>query len=84
MRKSKMEKRFNLINKRFGSLLVVWRVNSQKVGGSSHSCWACKCDCGAVIEVSAKALAGGRTSCGRTSCDCREPGVFVIREVATA
>jgi hypothetical protein len=78
MRKSKMEKRFNLTNQRFGSLRVVWRVSSQKVGSSSHSCWACKCDCGAVVEVSGKALAGGKTSCG-----CKEPGVFVMREAAT-
>jgi hypothetical protein len=77
MRKAKMEKRFNLVNQHFGSLLVVWRVGSQKVGHSSHSCWACKCTCGVVVEVSAKALAGGKTSCGHT-----EPGVFVMREVA--
>lgn len=77
MRKAKMGKRFNLTNQRFGSLLVVWRVESQRVGESSHSRWACKCDCGTVVEVSAKALAGGKTSCG-----CREPGVFVLREEA--
>src|SRR5271156_5260906 len=75
MRKSKMQKRFNLVNQRFGSLLVVWRVGSQKVGSSSHACWACKCGCGVIIEVSAKALAGGKTSCG-----CKEPGVFIMRE----
>jgi hypothetical protein len=77
MRKSKMEKRFNLVNQRFGDLLVVWRVDSQKVGDSSHACWACKCACGAVVEVSAKALANGKTSCGHP-----EPGVFVVREAA--
>src|SRR5277367_1285725 len=74
MRKSKMEKRFNLVNQRFGNLLVVWRVGSQRIGVSSHACWACKCDCGTIIETSAKALVGGKTSCG-----CKEAGVFVMR-----
>jgi hypothetical protein len=63
-RKSKMEKRFNLVNQRFGSLLVVWRAGSQKRGVSSHSWWACKCDCGKLIEVSGKSLVNGKTSCG--------------------
>lgn len=79
MRKSKMEKRFNLVNRRFGSLLVVWRMPSKKIGVSSQSWWACKCDCGGLIEVTGRSLVNGRTSCG-----CKEPGVFVMREVATA
>jgi len=78
-RKAKMEKKYSLINKRFGNLLVVWRVESKKVGVSSHSRWVCKCDCGGMIEVSGSSLVGGRTSCG-----CKEPGVFILREAATA
>ena len=78
MRKAKMEKRFNLVNQRYGSLLVVWRISSEKIGVSSHSRWACKCDCGGVVEVSGRSLVNGKTSCG-----CKEPGVFVLRE-ATA
>jgi len=79
MRKSKMEKRFNLVNQRFGSLLVVWRAHSERVGVSSHSRWVCKCCCGGLVEVSGRALVNGRTSCG-----CKEPGVFIMKEAATA
>lgn len=79
MRKAKMEKRFNLVNQRFGSLLVVWRVSSEKVGGSSHSRWACKCDCGSLVEISGRSLMNGKTSCG-----CKEHEVFVVREAVVA
>jgi hypothetical protein len=77
-RKAKMEKRFNLTNKRFGNLLVVWRAASKRAGVSSHSRWVCKCDCGSLIEVSGRSLVGGKTSCG-----CKD-GVFILREAATA
>jgi len=64
-KKAKMEKRFNLTNKRFGHLLVVWRVPSKKIGTSSHSWWAVKCDCGYVFEQQGKALVSGRVrECG--------------------
>jgi len=75
-----MGKRLNFINKRYGSLLVVWRAGSKKVGVSSHSRWVCKCDCGGLIEVSGSSLVHGL----RTSCGCKEPGVFIFREAATA
>lgn len=67
-----MEKKFSLTNKRFGSLLVVWRVASKRVGVSSHSWWACKCDCGTVVEVRGSSLTNGRM----THCGCKNQAVF--------
>jgi hypothetical protein len=66
-KKAQMAKRFNLINRRFGSLQIVWRVPSKKIGTSSHSWWAAKCDCGKLIEVQGKALVSGR----KTHCGCK-------------
>jgi hypothetical protein len=64
-KKSKMEKRFSLVNKRFGRLWVVLRAGSVKSGTSSHSVWTCKCDCGKVIPVRGGLLTSGKvTSCG--------------------
>jgi|SRR5580658_4280612 hypothetical protein len=72
-RKAKMEKKFSLINKRFGNLLVVWRSGSEKTGESSHSLWSCKCDCGKVVEVRGGQLTNGRT----THCGCKDLTVFI-------
>ena len=64
-KKAKMEKLFSLVNRRFGKLLVVWRAGSERVGESSHSTWACKCDCGKVIEARGGSLTSGKiTHCG--------------------
>ncbi len=38
----------NLIEKRFGRLLVIARVENDKFG---HSKWLCKCDCGNEVVV---------------------------------
>jgi hypothetical protein len=64
-KKARMEKKHSLVNKRFGSLFVVWRTESKKVGVSSHSRWVCKCDCGELCEAKGSDLTSGeRTSCG--------------------
>src|SRR5271168_4906744 len=36
LKRSKMEKKYSLVNKRFGRLWVVWRADSMKIGESSH------------------------------------------------
>lgn len=76
-KKSKMEKKFSLVNKRFGNLLVVWRKGSEQVGESSHALWECKCDCGNMLVVRAGALTGGRT----THCGCKVSSVFILEGV---
>lgn len=73
-KKAKMEKRFSLVNKRFGSLLVVWRKGSEKMGESSHACWECKCDCGGMVTARAGELTGGKV----THCGCQHPTVFKV------
>lgn len=50
----------NLLNKRFGKLLVIDRTENK----NGHSQWVCQCDCGNKIIVSCEALMGGRQSCG--------------------
>ena len=70
-KKAKMEKRFSLVNKRFGRLLVVWRKGSEKSGESSHALWECKCDCGTMIVTRAGSLTGGKV----THCGCLNPAV---------
>lgn len=65
-KKAKLEKRFSLVNQRFGSLFVLWRAGSKKFGKStsSHAVWECKCDCGKIIKVTGKDLRGGKDHCG--------------------
>lgn len=75
-KKAKMEKRHSLVNKRFGNLLVVWRVGSERVGESSHSVWACKCGCGKLIEVRGGELTGNKI----THCGCQNSAVFEVLE----
>lgn len=66
-RKAKLSKTYNLVNQRFGRLVVVWRAGSKRYGvqGNSNAVWECKCDCGKLVQVTAKALRNGQTkSCG--------------------
>lgn len=67
-KQTKQDKRYSLVNKRFGRLWVIWRAGSKKYGanGSSNALWECKCDCGKLVKVTAKALREGHT----TSCGC--------------
>lgn len=56
----------NLINKRFGLLVVVEEAPTRKrSNGGSITMWHCKCDCGKELDVIANSLLRGRTkSCG--------------------
>jgi hypothetical protein len=65
-RKSRMEKKHNLNGKKFGSLMVVWRMGSEKVGKSSHAVWACKCEHGRIINVRGGELTSGKIK----NCNC--------------
>src|ERR1035437_3028341 len=64
-KKAIMEKRFSLVNKKFGRLWVVWREDSVKSGKSSHALWMCKCACGGTIKVTSGRLNSGEVGdCG--------------------
>jgi hypothetical protein len=64
LKKSKMEKRYGLMNKKFGRLWVVWRIGSVQIGKSYHSLWMCKCVCGTFLTVQGGKLTSNKT----TSC----------------
>ena len=52
----------NLVNKKFGRLLVIQRSNNDKYNGAT---WLCLCDCNKTIIVSTHNLKNGNTqSCG--------------------
>lgn len=58
-----MGKRLNLINKRFGRLIVI--KDSGKRNKSKRIIYVCKCDCGNTVEVDRQNLTKGDTkSCG--------------------
>ena len=61
-----MPKKIDLINKRFGKLLVVSQAeNIQTPNGRSHIAWNCICACGNTIMVRGDNLRNGHTiSCG--------------------
>lgn len=53
----------DLLNKKFGRLLVIKETNKRADGGSIV--WKCKCDCGNIVEVSSKRLINKiQESCG--------------------
>lgn len=60
-KKSKLEKRYSLLNQRFGRLFVLWRSASSK---GRNIVWDCKCDCGKIVPVTGSALRSGTQSCG--------------------
>ena len=56
-----MGKRIDITNKRFGRLVAL--KAGRTVKHITH--WICQCDCGAIAEISTRALINGRTkSCG--------------------
>ena len=61
-----MEMRKNLTNKKFGHLQVIGSVGSK----NCRMVWACKCDCGNIIEVDTHSLTTGNTK----SCGCYKYG----------
>lgn len=53
----------DLLNKKFGRLLVIEKTNKRNKGGSVI--WICKCDCGKIIEANSNNLMRTNTkSCG--------------------
>jgi len=76
LRKTKIEKKFNLTNMCFGKLRVISRSGSERSSdGSSHTTWECKCECGKIVKARTAALNNGSA----TSCGCMRnfDGVFV-------
>jgi len=65
-KQTKSDKRFSLVNQRFGRLWVLWRAGSKRYGanGSSNALWECQCDCGKIVKVTAHSLRNGTKSCG--------------------
>lgn len=52
----------NLVDSRFGRLVVIKRVDNNKYG---HLCWLCQCDCGQSSVIDGNSLKRGYTkSCG--------------------
>jgi len=62
-------KAIDLSGMKFGHLTVFARAEGKRDG---RQWWACKCDCGKIIEVSGGPLMRGKTD----SCGCQKP-VFV-------
>ncbi len=57
-----MSKIKDISGRRFGSLLALERVGSNKLG---HSLWLCECDCGNVaVNLSNRLLTGNTKTCG--------------------
>ena len=53
-------KAVNLIGQRFGSFEVLSRVENS---ADRHARWLCRCDCGAELIITGKALRAGKKSC---------------------
>jgi hypothetical protein len=57
----KRPRRYNLLGRRFGRLVVVAKAPSR----GSSACWECQCDCGTSVVVRGGNLVAGHTkSCG--------------------
>lgn len=55
----------DISNQRFGRLVALRRVGTEKYNGGSRAVWECVCDCGNVINARGSALTTGNTkSCG--------------------
>jgi len=62
LKRAKAEKRYSLVNQKFGRLLVLWK---SKTRTGRSMVWDCRCDCGKVIPVAGTSLRTGETkSCG--------------------
>lgn len=62
LKQAKAEKKYSLVNQRFGRLLVLWKSKS-KTGRSMT--WDCRCDCGNIVRVTGTNLRTGKTkNCG--------------------
>lgn len=55
----------DISNQRFGRLIALKRVGTEKYNGGARAVWECVCDCGNTINVRGSALTTGNTkSCG--------------------
>ena len=62
LKRAKAEKKFSLVNKRFGRLLVLWKSKT-KIGRAMT--WDCMCTCGGLISVAGTSLRIGKiVDCG--------------------
>ncbi len=68
----------NLINKRFGKLIVIKKAEN-KLPYSNSIAWVCLCDCGNEIITTTSALNSGNT----TSCGCfhKSEGEEIIKQI---
>jgi hypothetical protein len=63
LKQAKAEKKYSLVNQRFGRLHVLWKSKSKKSGRSMI--WDCQCDCGKIVPVTGTNLRTGKTKhCG--------------------
>ena len=70
LKQAKAEKKFSLVNRKFGRLAVLWKTKTPSTGSSRSIRWDCRCECGKVVSVAGNRLRAGTTkSCGclRTS-----------------
>ena len=65
----------NLLNRKFGKLLVISRHGTDKGGNAT---WDCKCDCGEFRTIRAKDLKKGQKSCN--SCQSITHGMNNTKE----
>ena len=69
-------KRYDLLGKRFGKLIVI--QDSNRRTKDRHAYWKCQCDCGNICEVSSRELLNGSTA----SCGClRSKGEQKIQDI---
>lgn len=62
LKSAKAEKKYSLVNHKFGRLLVLWKSKSKT---SRSMIWECRCDCGRVLLVTGTHLRNGKMkSCG--------------------
>lgn len=73
-----MPAKINLLNQRFGKLLVIKETNERK---NKSVVWECKCDCGNIVKCSTKELRNDGLiqcpSCGKN----REPRIRPIEDI---
>ncbi len=69
-----MSKLIDLTGQRFGLLTVLHLSENRSSSGKIY--WACKCDCGTVVDV----LAGNLTSGHTTSCGCKRTKPYIDKQ----
>jgi len=73
-----MPAKINLLNQKFGKLLVIEETNKRK---NKSIVWKCQCDCGNIIECSTKELrSDGIIQCPQCGCK-REPNTHLTKNI---